>query len=110
VRAEAVDDNPASPTWVEGPFGDVPLFYTSALITTVDQAQDVADAMLLRKLGLVEGLRFAAIPNPALDVDDVVQVTRLRARVDALHVVEQFNMGLQPSSPMQVTTRKRINV
>lgn len=107
VRAEARDEDPSSATYYLGPFGDVPRFYASPLITTSAQAQDAADALLRRSLGLVEVVRFSAVPNPAHDVGDVVQVAYSAGRVDGLYVLDQFTVPLSAGGVLTATTRKR---
>jgi hypothetical protein len=79
-RAVAVDDNPLSPTYWEGAFGKVPRFYSSPFITTTDQAQATANAMLRAKLGLPYRVEFQAIVNPALEPWDPVAVNPSGAR------------------------------
>jgi hypothetical protein len=73
-RAEAWDLNPASPTYLYGPFGAVPTFYSSPLITTTDQAASVAAAMLAQTLGKVEQLSWEQVTHPGLQPLDVVAV------------------------------------
>lgn len=48
--------------------------YSSALITGLDQARDVAAAKLADSLGVQASLSFTAICNPALEPGDVVEV------------------------------------
>lgn len=107
VRAEALDNNPASPTYYYGPFGKRPRFYRSQFITTTAQAQETADAFLLRELGGSEQVTFTAIPNAALDAGDVVQVVRERIGVDTVAVVDELTIPLAVDALMNVTTRAR---
>lgn len=74
VRAEAWDEDPQSPTYFEGPFGKVPYFVTSNLITTEAQAAAVAIARLPLVKGRVESISWTQIVNPAHDALDVVEV------------------------------------
>ncbi|MEY2249305.1 phage tail protein [Streptomyces sp. BF23-18] len=48
--------------------------YSSALITTEDQARDVGAAKLADSLGVQASLSFTAVCNPALEPGDVVEV------------------------------------
>lgn len=107
VRAEAKDDDPSSPTYYLGDYGDVPYFYKSAFITTQAQAQAVADALLLRTLGVVEQVNFTAIVNPAHEVGDIIEITRGRAGINARYVLTDFNVNLDPQQPMNASTRRR---
>lgn len=107
VRAEAVDNDPKSPTYYLGPFGDVPYFYTSQLITTTDQAQATALGLLSRVSGILEGLEFNALPNPSLEVSDIINVTRALSKVDANYGVEKISLPLTQDRAMFVTCRSR---
>lgn len=107
VRAEAVDNDPQSPTYYLGPFGDVPYFYTSQLITTTQQAQATALGLLSRVSGILEGLEFNALPNPALDVSDIINVKRALSKVDANYGVEKISLPLTQDRAMFVTCRSR---
>jgi hypothetical protein len=46
--------------------------YSSALITSLDQARDVAAAQLADSLGVQASLSFTAVCNPAIEPGDVV--------------------------------------
>jgi len=67
-----IDSDPMSPTYWDGPFGHAPTFYSSSFLTTKNQANDAARAILRDQVGLVRSLGFDAIPNPALEVGDVI--------------------------------------
>lgn len=107
VRAEAFDNNPASPTYYFGTFGKRPRFFRSQFITSQAQAQETADAFLRRELGGSEQVTFSAVPNPALDAGHVVQAVRSRIGVDTIAVIESLRMPLDAASFMTVVTRKR---
>lgn len=107
VRAEAVDDDPTSPTYIGGDYGDVVRFYQSQFIRTVEQAQAAADGFLARSLGQTEQVGLSAIPQPALDVDDVVEVTRKRSKVSGLYVIDSLSIPLKFSGAMSVRMRER---
>lgn len=107
VRAEAWDDNPDSPTY-RGTFGEVPTFLTSQYITTQTQAQDAADALLARKLGVVENVGFDALVNPALDVGDVIGVERAWLRIDDVYLLDRLTVPLDHRAGMSAATRRRV--
>ncbi|URN11378.1 DUF5047 domain-containing protein [Streptomyces radiopugnans] len=46
VAATAEDDDPTSPTYVDGPFGRVPRFYSSPTLTSTSLAQGAANKLL----------------------------------------------------------------
>lgn len=105
VRAEALDDNPLSPTYVYGKFGDVIRWYSSPFVTTQEQAQSAAEAILSQELGTTKQVDFGTIVNPALEPNDIVRITRQAAGVDEDHVIDQLTIGLTADSLMTGRTR-----
>src|SRR5690606_40052531 len=75
IQAVVVDDDPDSPTYWHGPFGQVPRFYASPLITDVAQAKSAAASLLKRSLGLPYSVSFGTIVNPALEPLDPIRIT-----------------------------------
>lgn len=94
VFAEAKDLDPSSPTYINGPFGDVPFPYTSSLVTSTAQAQRVADGYLRSFKGLTERCEIKGVPNPALEAGDVVQAKRDRIKANANYVLDVFSFPL----------------
>jgi Domain of unknown function (DUF5047) len=90
----AWDTDPSSPFYYEGPYGQKPLFYSSPLILTLAQCQKAAQAKLKQVMGGIETLTWDAVPHPALDVYDVVQVTRGKSGVNDQYVIESISMPL----------------
>jgi hypothetical protein len=79
VQAIAMDEDPGSPTYAgtgpgTSPYGRVTHFYSSSLIETEPQAQDVADAILAQYVG--RGATYTLIRpyDPTIDAGDVVNV------------------------------------
>lgn len=107
VRATSVDNDPASPTYYLGPFGDVPKFLRSPLIMTAGQAQVIADALLTRVKGLSEQIDFEALPDPTVEAGAVTQITWDRAGVNGRYVLEAVTIPLKPDGTLQATARKR---
>lgn len=107
VSAEAWDDDPDSPTWLDGPFGDVPTWLRSPYVTTESQAQQLADAKLNQVLGTQEQLTTTNIANPAHEVGDVIKVKRDRIKVDSRFVIDKMNANLSPMQSMNLTMRER---
>jgi len=108
VRAEAFDNDPNSPTYWRGPFGDMPAFYKSNQIMNSTQAQATADALLRKYLGRFRSMNFNGPCNPALEIGDVVAVDRSRDGLNNfVGVVEGISFGLIPTRGMDVTVRQR---
>ncbi len=76
VSAVAFDADPSSPTYYLGPYNIVTTTFVSAMITTPEQAQQAADALLLVVKGASETVQITMVPNPALEPDDIITVTR----------------------------------
>jgi hypothetical protein len=80
VSAVAYDTDPDSPTRWDGPCGRVPAFYSSPVLTTVEQCASAAASVLGNYLrGRDRTEKFTAAPHPALQVGDIVAVTTPRA-------------------------------
>ena len=107
VIGERRDENPLSPTHYGGPFGKVTFAYSSDYITTDDQAGDVAATILGLKLGTSQTVSMQALANPALEVLDVIRVTRERIGVDELHIIDRIELSLTglTGPTMQCATR-----
>jgi hypothetical protein len=110
----AQDLNPSSPTYWNGTFGKVPMFYTSSFLVSPEQCQMAANAQLLRQLGVPYRLGFGAVPNPALEPFDPVRVSFSdRVGLD-LHVLESLTIPLVIAQdtgagvPMTATTKQQI--
>ncbi|WGW12759.1 DUF5047 domain-containing protein [Saxibacter everestensis] len=74
------DTDPTSPTYVntdatsddKGPFGEVPMFYTSQLLKTIAQCEKAAKGLLAPRLGLKQTASIKTLTNFALEPDDVI--------------------------------------
>lgn len=112
VWAAVADLSPTSPTRWGGRFGQVPRFYSSPFITTVDQARSAASLILRKYLGLPYQVNLEAIANPALEPYDVVEAkyprrTRSLSLRSEQHVLDTVKIGLAPESPVVLQTRKQ---
>lgn len=102
IREAVVDDNPKSPTYFFGHFGQVPRYFYSSFFRTATQARVAAREILRRYTGLPAGLTFDT-NNPALEPFDNGLVTypgRSEARV-----LDTVNIPLVPGV---VTAKTRI--
>src|SRR5262249_52974826 len=73
-HAVAQITSPASPIRVDGPYGRVPQFYSSDLITTQGQAEATAAANLVNYAMAGRSEPVAVVPDPALQLGDVAQL------------------------------------
>ncbi|WP_432789236.1 DUF5047 domain-containing protein [Brevibacterium sp. K11IcPPYGO002] len=101
--AVASDVDPVSPTYYKGPFGAVPLFYTSKLLTTFPQCQAAALSLLAPRLGLKQTVSVSALVNYAIEPDDVISVTMPDGHEEN-HIVDSVSYSLTGST-MSMQTR-----
>lgn len=105
VRAEVWDDDPASPTYRFGPFGQVPFFYSSSLVTSAAQAQAVAEGLLRKVTGLAESLEWQALVDPSIGPGDVVAVSAPAARVSKVLILDSVTVPLTVDAAMSAVGR-----
>jgi hypothetical protein len=109
ARAVAYDTNPASPTYVgnpigSGPYGLVPAFYSSPSLSTNAACLKAASAILGRVRGMTRRVAFECVPNPAVDVGDVMRLNLLDGTSE-IHIVDSLQIPLSVEGTMRVTTR-----
>jgi hypothetical protein len=101
--AEAFDDNPASPTYILGPYGRVTQRLTFSLITSQDQAQDTANAALFNSLGAADTVTLTVPPMPALEPGDVIKIVCSDINANGTYMINSMTTPLSPKDPMQLT-------
>lgn len=108
LRSVVWDDDSGSPTYYLGKFGMVPRRWSTPLATTQAQLDEAAQSMLDGILGANEDVEFQQVVNPALDANDVVEITRTRAGLDAVRVVlDVVEIPLAAADPMSASGRRR---
>ena len=108
VRAIAIDAGSAT-RWA-GPFGKVPLYYTSPSITDNTQAKQAAQAQLLQNLGLPYTVNLSLSPNPALEPYDAVRVLHAPSEGVELHILDSITIPLTSAAAMAATTRQQSKI
>lgn len=109
VQGEARDLDPRSPTYSNGPYGQVVYAERTELVLTSGQARTMAQGILAQKLGASEVVTFSAVPNPALDIGDTISVTREALGIDhRLMIVQRIVLPLTAAEPMVVTCRRSV--
>lgn len=93
------DDDPNSPTYAgtnpltapetAGPFGVVPMYYSSPLLASITAAREAGGTILARVTGLASQVSLGQVPNPAVDAFDVIDVLPPRERYDIARVLER---------------------
>lgn len=108
LRSLAVDDDPTSRTYYYGLFGKVPRRWHNPLATTQGQLDAGAQTLLDGILGANEDVSWRSITNPALDDNDVVNISRSRAGLDAVPVVlDVVQIPLTADAAMSSSGRRR---
>lgn len=112
LQSTAWDTNPNSPTYYLGPYGKNPYQTSSPYIATQAQCDAAAVAALPAVLGLTEKIALACLPDPALQVNDVVYVYRQRGPagvvvVDGNYVIDQITMPLSLTEPMTMQLHRQ---
>lgn len=105
VRAVVVDDAETSPTRWDGPFGRVPRFYSSPIITSLDQAEAAARSLLLKESGLPYSVELGTVANPALEPYDPLRV-RYPGRSER-HLIDRLTVPLTAAGDMSAATRQQ---
>lgn len=109
VRAEIWDEDPLSPTYRYGPYGEHPKFIRSEKVTTAGQALAMARGELERRLGGANEITLSAIPDPSIEGGDVAEVSLPSLGAEGLYVVSKVSLSFgDPSSMMAVTLRSGV--
>ena len=104
VSALVYDNDASSPTRWGGPFGKVVKTEQSTAVQNVTQAQNAAESLLDRKLGLTRSLTITLAPNPALEAGDIVDIAFADGRRER-HVIESVQLDLGPEGAQRLATR-----
>jgi len=107
VKGEAVDDDPTSPTYIHGPYGDIPTFMSSPYVRSEAQANELARARLHQVLGIEETIRLISIVHPGHEIGDVIHIWRERTGVDANYIIDQFTMPLESTQALNIGVRSK---
>lgn len=99
------DDDPASPTYWQGPFGKKPRpEETNQTITTEEQARARADALLASSKGRARGIALTTLHMPLLEPGDVIGVFLPDGTAER-HVLDSMSLPLGPGGTMTMQTR-----
>lgn len=100
----AADTDPTSPTYVGGPFGRVPYFFSSPTFRTTGQALAAAQAKLLQLKATNAQVSLTAAVNPALDRGDVITVLT-PSGISELHMIDTVTIPLDVGGTQQIATK-----
>lgn len=94
VRAEASITDPASPLRITGAMGDRLFKYTSAMITTQAQADQVALTLLWEHALIEEEIRIDHVPNPTLEPGDVITIVDEESVTNDRYLIDTISVPL----------------
>lgn len=100
-----VDDDPTSPTYWGGNFGQIVGFYESSLLTGYGQANIAARAALLNQIGAARSLNYSQAVNPAIEPGDVGSVVNAQTGATERHLHDQVSTPLAADGVMTAQTR-----
>lgn len=103
VSATVEDTDPTSPTYVSGPFGRVPRFYSSATLTSTALCTAAAAQLLKTSLKPNASADISSLPNPLLEPGDVLRAVYADGTRE-LHQAASFTLPLGPSGDFVVAT------
>ncbi|GGW82536.1 DUF5047 domain-containing protein [Streptomyces griseoloalbus] len=99
----AVDDDPGSPTYWDGPYGHRPAFYSSSTLTTVGACQMAAELKLKEAKAPNASGDISSLPNPALEPGDVIRVTHPDGSRE-LHQIASFSVPIDLGGDFPIST------
>ncbi|WP_043468955.1 DUF5047 domain-containing protein [Kitasatospora sp. MBT66] len=103
VSGAAYDTDPTSPTRWGGPYGRVPRFYSSGLLTTTAACEAVAAALLRDATAPNVQTSLSSLPNPALEGADCLRLTY--GGRHELVLVQSFTVPLDVDGDFAITLR-----
>lgn len=110
IRAVVWDEEPSSPTYHLGPYGEVPLVVTDSVVTTQDDANAAAAAYLSTLLGYSSQVAITAAVNPAMCSGTVIKIKRVSSGVDDVYLVDATQVPMLASESMTMSLRQRRTV
>ncbi|MHB8188925.1 MAG: hypothetical protein ACYDHP_00565 [Ferrimicrobium sp.] len=97
INATAQVQDPSSPLYVGGAFGVVGELLRNVQVTSQAQGAAIAANTLTLQVGSFGALSVGTLPNPALDVDDVITITAPRIGVQGNYVLDGWTLSLKPA-------------
>jgi hypothetical protein len=110
IRSVVWDEEPSSPTYHLGPYGEVPMVVTDSVVTTQDDADKAAAALLATLLGYSSQVAITAAVNPAIDCGTVIRIERAAVGVKDSYLVDAVQIPMLASETMTLTLRQRRTV
>lgn len=107
-KGEAKDTDPMSPTYYLGTFGDRLLEVKTPFVTTNEQAQILAETLLLQHLAWYERTNITTMVHPAHEVGDIISIRRERSGIEGIYSLEEFTIPMTAEAISTVSTKRRV--
>jgi hypothetical protein len=99
LRGDWYDVNPASPSYIFGPYPTTVVVVQTSLATTQPQVDAMAQALGTAALGTFDGMQITYLGDPAMDAGCVVTVTRGPSKVAAApYIIQKGTLDLGVST------------
>lgn len=105
IRVEVWDEDTTSPTYRYGPFGQVPTFINTSIVATSAEAVRAAQLLLQKYRGAQEQITWNSLVDPTLDVDDVIYIKTVGAKVDRTVIIDSVTIPLGPTEQLSAQAR-----
>jgi hypothetical protein len=102
-RGVAYDTEPTSPTRWGGSFGKKPRFYSSPFFKSDAECLATAVRILNESLQLKSSLDFSMVPNPLVQLGDVLELV-YPDEGEEKHIVRSLSIGLSADAEMTSST------
>lgn len=102
VSGTAFDDNPLSPTYILGDFGEHAVTITLSGLETNDQAAAAAKAILAGSLSGSQVITISMVPNPALEPGDLVLLDLEDESMSGVFLINGMTWSPSQAEPMQL--------
>lgn len=103
AHGEWKDENDQSVTYVDGPYGVVTGFFSGQAVNTTIAAEELAATLGANSIAKSEQVQVSCVPNPRLNVGDVVRVHSASRKIDKMYFIQTLDLPLDPDSPMSMT-------
>lgn len=99
----AYDNDPLSPTYYYGPFGQVPKFYTSPSLTTVAQCTEIAQNQLAEALAANRAMSLTTLSLTFLEPGDIIDI-EVTPKVFERRLIQKITHGLGTERASKIET------
>jgi hypothetical protein len=106
LRGIASDTNPDSATYIDGPYGPVPLFIGNSAAASQAQVDAEAAAVLARKQAASDAVTLDIFANPCHEVGDIITVEAPSVNIDAVFQLDSFSVPLDSGASMKASVRR----